>query len=714
MSDSSSNDSPPIKGNDSKNNLDKSTTPVALRTRQFSSQVSFRRAAELGQCKICPARFDSPLRLRKHVINHKSNAKRRKALEAIDSIYQSTPKTTVSPTPQPRSLFDKFKSTFPELFTQEMIKNPDPHTIFDPEASSSQLVIPSAQIVSSIVSPPIQFDSHSSSSPFQDDIISTLNKLITSVTEILDRPSFTDKDLSSRSPHQSICNLPNSSSTPQNPVQSTAFTKSPSCSPSPVLHPDASSIHPVSSPLHSTGFASPAVLSTCASLPSPVVCVPVVPVMSPPAPSVASPCVPSSPIASSSQIPVSSSVPPAENSGLLLFDPKPQRGTHDNSLNSSSCIELENILNSTLPEFALSSEVASLRECVSAFPSARVSPDILDLLLPPTQDSDVLLSPGSTASPPPKLIKSPPSVPAPFDITTVPAFPKRSYAQALKKVLAKCPFCELKFYSQRTCASHILDIHNPAAIKVNKPHDSELPIISEKCPPAPSKTPKKTILAPETDKPSKSVKKAPPKSKVPDPQKTSVKSYNRKSLIPPSTSYQRKILSLGELEKNPPTCSLFPNLPPYQFFCRHCQEYFPSDQSLTDHIKSNHNLLLNISSQTFHSQIVPVPDSFSDTNSNILTKSKIVHSTQNVVVPQVEDHTDLVSPVKAFLENLYIPDPDNLQKNPIKKGCLLPNIIKTISNNSSSDSSPPADDVKVSVEVHKKPPSQPSPPRPCL
>ncbi|GFT56677.1 retrovirus-related Pol polyprotein from type-2 retrotransposable element R2DM, partial [Nephila pilipes] len=744
MSDSSSSDSPPLKGNDSKNNLDKSTTPVALRTRQFSSQVSFRRAAELGQCKICPARFDSPLRLRKHVINHKSNAKRRKALEAIDSIYQSTPKPTVSPPPQPRSLFDKFKSMFPELFTQEMIKNPDPHTIFDPEASSSQSVIPSALIVSPIVSPPVQFNSNSSSSPLQDDIISTLNKLINSVTEILDRPSFSDTDLSSRSPHPSTCNLNNSSSTLQIPVQSNALTKSPSSS---SLH-DTSSIHPVTSPIRSTKSASPAVISQDASLPSYIGCVPVA-VMSPPASSVALPRSPVSPAASALQVQVSSSVSPAENSGLLFFNPKPQRGTRDESSNSSASSELENILNSTLHDSAMSSEIALLRECVSAFPSARVSPDILELLLPPTLDSDVLISPGSTASPPSKSNKSPPSVPVPFEIQTVPAFPKKSYAQALKKVLAKCPFCDLKFYSQRTCDSHILNLHNPAAININNPSNLETPSTSEKRPPAPSKTPKKTILAPETNQPSTLVKKAPPKEKIPDHQKTSVKSHNSKSLIPetnkpsklvkkappkenipdlqktsvkshnsksltpPATAYQRKILSLGELEKKPPTVSLFPNLPSYQFFCRHCQEYFPSDQSLADHIKSNHNLLLNISSQTFHSKIIPVPDPVSDTHLNTSTKPKIVHSTQNIVVPQVEDHTDLVSPVKAFLENLYIPNPDNLQKKFIKKGCLLPNITKTISTNSSSDTSPPAAEVNVSVEVHNKPPSQPSPPRQC-
>ncbi|GFT26271.1 hypothetical protein NPIL_312611, partial [Nephila pilipes] len=673
-------------------------------TRQFSSQVSFRRAAELGQCKICPARFDSPLRLRKHVINHKSNAKRRKALEAIDSLYQSTPKPNVSPSPQPRSLFEKFKSTFPELFTQEMIRNPDPNTIFDPQASSSQFVSPSDPIVS----PPIQFDFQPSSSPFDDDNLSTLNKLITSVTEILERPSFTDIDLSSRSPHQSICTLPNSSSTPQNLVQPTACTKSPSCSSS----PDASSTHPLTSSLRSSDSASPAVFLPCSSLPSPIVRVPVVPVISPPAPSVASPRCPLSPAASFSQVQVSSSVPPAEN-GLLFFDPKPQRRAHDDSSNSSSSTELEKILNSTLPDSALSPVVSSLRECVASFPSARVSPDILDLLLAPTPDSDVLLSPGSTASPPPKSIKSSPSVPAPFEVSTAPAFSKNSYAQALKKVLAKCPFCELKFYSQRTCDSHILNLHNPAAIKTNNSNIPEPSVTCEKSSPDPSKIQKKKIFTPETNKSSKLIKKVPSNSKVQVPQKTSVKSQNRKSLIPPVTSYQRKILSLGELEKKPPNVSLFPNLPPYQFFCRHCQEYFPSDQSLADHIKSNHNLLLNISSQTFHSKIIPVHEQASDINLNITAKSTIVDSSQNIVVPLVEDHTDLVSPVKAFIEKLYIPDPEKMKKNPIKKGCLLPNISKTICDNNTPDSPPPAGEFKVSVEIHKKPASQPSPPKLC-
>ncbi|GFU25986.1 transposon TX1 uncharacterized 149 kDa protein, partial [Nephila pilipes] len=706
MSDSSSSDSPP-QGTDFSNKLNKSTTPVALRTRHFSSQVSFRRAAELGQCKICPAQFDSPLRLRKHVINHKSNTKRRKALEAIDSLYQSTPKPDVSSSTQPRSLFEKFKTSFPELFSQEMLRNPDPHSIFDSEASSSQFVSKSNPIVSPIVSPPIQFDSQPSGSPHDDDILSTINKLITSVTEILERPSFIDKELSSRSSLQPISTLPNSSSTRQNIIQTTAYSKSPSYSSS----PDASSFHPPTSSLRPADSASPAVVLPCSSLPSPIARVPVVPVLSSPAPSIASPRCPSSPAASSSSVQDSSSVPPAENE-LLFFDPKPQRRAHDDSSNSSASSEIEKILNSALPDSALSPIVSSLRECVASFPSARVSPDVLDLLLASSPNSDVL-SPDSTASSPTKSTKSPPSIPAPLEVKTVPAFPKNTYAQALRKVLAKCPFCELKFYSQRTCDSHVLNLHNPAAIKTNIPNNQEPSVNSEKSSLNPQKIQKKKILAPESNIPSKSSKKVTSEPKVQNPPKNSVKTPNRKSLVHPVTSYQRKILSLGEPEKKPPNVCLFPNLPSYQFFCRHCQEYFPSDQSLAEHIKTNHNLLLNISGQTFQSKIIPATEQASEINLKISSKPKIIDHSQNVIVPIVEDHTDLVSPVKAFIEQLYIPDPEKVKKNPVKKGCLLPNLSKTISDNNSPDHSPPAGEVQVSVEIHKKPASQPSPPKLC-
>ncbi|GFT43843.1 hypothetical protein NPIL_403371 [Nephila pilipes] len=76
----------------------KSTTPIALRTRRCETQVSFYKAAQLKQCKICPSSFPTLQKLRAHVINHKPNTKRRKAIEAIDSILKETGRHHPSPT----------------------------------------------------------------------------------------------------------------------------------------------------------------------------------------------------------------------------------------------------------------------------------------------------------------------------------------------------------------------------------------------------------------------------------------------------------------------------------------------------------------------------------------------------------------------------------------------------------------------------------------
>ncbi|GFS51799.1 hypothetical protein NPIL_502371, partial [Nephila pilipes] len=100
----------------------KSTTPIALRTRRCETQVSFYKAAQLKQCKICPSSFSTLQKLRKHVLNHRPNTKRRKALEAIDSLIQekSTPSSSHSNSKEdatPVSLFSKFKRVFPELFS---------------------------------------------------------------------------------------------------------------------------------------------------------------------------------------------------------------------------------------------------------------------------------------------------------------------------------------------------------------------------------------------------------------------------------------------------------------------------------------------------------------------------------------------------------------------------------------------------------------------
>ncbi|GFS81328.1 c2H2-type domain-containing protein, partial [Nephila pilipes] len=104
----------------------KSTTPIALRTRRCATQITFLKAAHLKECKICNSSFKSISKLRAHVLNHKPNTKRRKAIEAIDQILketnpvQPTPTTTVSKKgAAPTKLFSRFAKVFPELFAEE-------------------------------------------------------------------------------------------------------------------------------------------------------------------------------------------------------------------------------------------------------------------------------------------------------------------------------------------------------------------------------------------------------------------------------------------------------------------------------------------------------------------------------------------------------------------------------------------------------------------
>ncbi|GFS61988.1 hypothetical protein NPIL_255671 [Nephila pilipes] len=66
----------------SKNSL----TPIALRTRQSGIELTYRDAALAGKCKLCPASFGSMERLKVHILNHKPNHKRKKALQAIQEV----------------------------------------------------------------------------------------------------------------------------------------------------------------------------------------------------------------------------------------------------------------------------------------------------------------------------------------------------------------------------------------------------------------------------------------------------------------------------------------------------------------------------------------------------------------------------------------------------------------------------------------------------
>ncbi|GFU36856.1 hypothetical protein NPIL_42641 [Nephila pilipes] len=103
----------------------KSSTPIALRTRRCQTQVSFIKAAHLKQCRICPASFPSLQKLKSHVLGHKPNTKRRKAIEAIDSLLTAPGTHNTTPTSsqahsgkEPTKLFSKFQQVFPELFKE--------------------------------------------------------------------------------------------------------------------------------------------------------------------------------------------------------------------------------------------------------------------------------------------------------------------------------------------------------------------------------------------------------------------------------------------------------------------------------------------------------------------------------------------------------------------------------------------------------------------
>ncbi|GFT57462.1 hypothetical protein NPIL_471441 [Nephila pilipes] len=111
----------------------KSTTPIALRTRRCATQITFLKAAHLKECKICSASFKSITKLRTHVLNHKPNTKRRKAIEAIDSILKDS--NPVQPTPTiavpkkgaaPTKLFSRFAKVFLELFSEELPQDTRP------------------------------------------------------------------------------------------------------------------------------------------------------------------------------------------------------------------------------------------------------------------------------------------------------------------------------------------------------------------------------------------------------------------------------------------------------------------------------------------------------------------------------------------------------------------------------------------------------------
>ncbi|GFS45290.1 retrovirus-related Pol polyprotein from type-1 retrotransposable element R2, partial [Nephila pilipes] len=146
------------------------------------------KAAQLKQCKICPSSFPTLQRLKKHVLNHKPNTKRRKALEAIDSLIQdkSTPSTTCSKSKEdvaPTSLFTKFKKVFPELFSDavDLNKNNLPNTTKSvPENRETSSSLPES---TETPAKSANNDITISNSP-PEEITACINELLDSITHI--------------------------------------------------------------------------------------------------------------------------------------------------------------------------------------------------------------------------------------------------------------------------------------------------------------------------------------------------------------------------------------------------------------------------------------------------------------------------------------------------------------------------------------------------
>ncbi|GFT45842.1 hypothetical protein NPIL_584621, partial [Nephila pilipes] len=335
----------------------------------------------------------------------------------------------------------------------------------------------------------------------------------------------------------------------------------------------------------------------------------------------------------SSQLPaVSLSLDPSASSEI-------QKEISNNNSNSSSsnfhCSKIEVTENISSMETSDSAknkpcnitifdEIENLIQSFSKSPDERHSPDILELILPSSQESmDEVLQVlpddpicGETdfnflkrVSPP---LNGPPKTPA---------FSKTSYAQAVKNVLARCPFCEKKFYSQMTCNKHIEDLHRPGHIIVSESKNFK------------NSSSSSSNLKPKLQIPKNSSSNAisSKSSKVQDPLKNQTtpasnsKSLNPRALFkkPSNTSCPAKSFSSLKMQKSsdpkdsarkivkfkdPPkkiiTPAFMPVLPDYKFFCRHCNDYFPSNLSLTDHLRKSHSITVKSYNSSFRSKTI--------------------------------------------------------------------------------------------------------------
>ncbi|GFS75724.1 retrovirus-related Pol polyprotein from type-2 retrotransposable element R2DM [Nephila pilipes] len=591
--------------------------------------------------------FEDVSRLRVHVLNHKPNTKRRKALEAIDSVCHSTatpkkvPTIHTSQPPAQTQLFDKFKSVFPEIFNEE--------DNFVPVTSTPKLQ-QSPLILQTLPSPP----SVRALSPLQEDVISTLNQIVSSVSKYIEKSSSICANNSSQSLSQSFKSSRISSQLP-----AVSLSLSPSASPE--LQTDFTNNNPN--------------LST-----SNYHC---------------------------SEIEVTEQISSTETSDYSKKEP---------------C------------NITIFDEIEHLIQSFSNSPDERHSPDILELILPSSQESmdealQVLPDNPICGETDFNFLKrvSPPLNGPPKN----PAFSKTSYAQAVKNVLARCPFCEKKFYSQMTCNEHIEDIHRSEHIIVSESQNcknSSSSSSSFKPKLQISKNSSSTAITSNSSKlqdplknqttPASNSKFINPRALFKKPSASSVpaKSFSllktQKSSDPKDCP--RKIVKIKDPPKKNITPAFMPVLPDYKFFCRHCNDYFPSNLSLTDHLRNSHSITVKTFNSSFRSKTINISPNSPPAPSTVDTQIK----GDDVVVPHIEDHEDLLPPLTAALKNFYVPDPNNISSKIPPSPVVRPNIARTISSSTVTDSpastsEPTIDTTEVDIHQPASSSASPSPPRNC-
>ncbi|GFU55561.1 hypothetical protein NPIL_642581, partial [Nephila pilipes] len=439
---------------------------------------------------------------------------------------------------------------------------------------------------------------------------------------------------------------------------------------------------------------------------------------------------------------VSISLPPSASSEI-------PKGITNNNSNSSSlndnCSKIEVTENISSMEKSASAkinpcnitifdEIENIIQSFSKSPDERHSPDILELILPSSQESmdetmQVLPEDpicGETdfnflkrVSPP---LNGPPKTPA---------FPKTSYAQAVKNVLAKCPFCEKKFYSQMTCNKHIEDLHHPGQIHVSESKNLKNSSSSSynlkpkfQIPKNPSSNaasskfskvqdPLKNQTTPASNSKSLNPRALFKKPSISSGPAKSISSQNISKNSDPNNS-DRKIVKIKDPPKRIVTPAFMPVLPDYKFFCRHCNDYFPSNLSLTDHIRKSHSIIVKSYNSSFRSKTINISPNSPPATSTVDTQLK----GDDVTVPHIEDHQDLLPPLTAALKNFYVPDPNNISATIPPAPVIRQNIARIISSSTVTDSpastsEPMIDTIAVDIHLPASSSTSTSPPRKC-